>query len=57
MEPGQGGAVDAEPGRETVEKNGMVDGVKSGRKIEEAKTGNLLFADGSDDEIVEREED
>ena len=57
MEPGQCSAVDAEPGRETIEKNGMVDGVKSGRKIEEAKTGNLLFADGSDDEIVEREED
>ena len=57
MEPGQGGAVDAEPGRETVEKNGMVDGVKSGRKIEEAKASDLLFADGSDGEIVEREED
>ena len=57
MEPGQGSAMDAEPGRETIEKNGMVDGVKSGRKIEKAKTSNLLFADGSDDEIVEREED
>jgi hypothetical protein len=28
MEPGQGGAMDAEPGRESIQKNGMVNGVK-----------------------------
>ena len=28
-EPGQGGTVDAKPGRESVKKDGMVNGVKS----------------------------
>jgi len=57
MEPGQGSAVDAEPGRETVEEDGMVNGIKSSRKVKEAKAGDLLFADSSDDEVMEREED
>ena len=57
MEPGQGSAVDAEPGRETVEEDGMVNGIKSSRKVKEAKASDLLFADSSDDEIMEREED
>jgi hypothetical protein len=30
MEPGQGSAVDAEPGRESIQKNGMVNGIESG---------------------------
>lgn len=29
VEPGQGSAVDAKPGRETVEEYGMVDGIES----------------------------
>ena len=45
MEPGQGSAVDAEPRRETVEEDGMVNGVKSSRKVKEAKASDLLFAD------------
>lgn len=57
MEPGQGSAVDAEPGRETVEEDGMVNGIKSSRKVKEAKASDLLFADSSDDEVMEREED
>ena len=57
MEPGQGSAVDAEPRRETVEEDGMVNGIKSSRKVKEAKASDLLFADSSDDEVVEREED
>ena len=57
MKPGQGSAVDAEPGRETVEEDGMVNGIKSSRKVKEAKASDLLFADSSDDEVMEREED
>ena len=55
MEPGQGSAVDAEPRRETVEEDGMVNGIKSSRKVKEAKASDLLFADSSDDEVMERE--
>ena len=57
MEPGQGSAVDAEPRRETVKEDGMVNGIKSSRKVKEAKASDLLFADSSDDEVMEREED
>ena len=57
MEPGQGSAVDAEPRRETVEEDGMVNGIKSSRKVKEAKASDLLLADSSDDEVMEREED
>ena len=57
MEPGQGSAVDAEPGRETVEEDGMVNGIKGGTKVKEAEASDLLFADSSNDEVVEREED
>ena len=57
MESGQGSAVDAEPRRETVEEDGMVNGIKSSRKVKEAKASDLLFADSSDDEVMEREED
>ena len=57
MEPGQGSAVDVEPRRETVEEDGMVNGIKSSRKVKEAKASDLLFADSSDDEVMEREED
>ena len=53
MKPGQGSAVDAEPGRETVEEDGMVNGIKSSRKVEEAEASDLLFADSSNDEIME----
>jgi hypothetical protein len=49
--------VDAEPGRESVKKNGMVDGIKGSRKIEEAEASDLLFADSTDDEVMKREED
>ena len=56
MEPGQGSAVDAEPRRETVEEDGMVNGIKSSRKVKEAKASDLLFADSSDDEVMERED-
>ena len=49
--------MDAEPRRETVEEDGMVNGIKSSRKVKEAKASDLLFADSSDDEVMEREED
>jgi hypothetical protein len=49
--------VNPKPGRKSIKKNGMVDGIKCGSEVKEAEAGDLLFTDGSDDEIVEREKD
>ena len=48
--------MDAEPGRESIDKDGMVDGIEGCRKVEKAKASDLLFADGSNNGVVEREE-
>lgn len=48
--------MDAEPGGESINKDGMVDGIKGCRKVEKAKASDLLFADGTNNGVVKREE-
>ena len=42
MEPGEGSVVDAVPGGESFKKNGVVDGIKCCRKIEETEAGDFV---------------
>ena len=57
MEPGEGGVLDTVPGGESFQKDGVVDGVKCCREVEETKAGNLSVADGADDGVVDGEKD
>ena len=57
MEPREGGVLDAVPGGESFKKDGVVDGVKCCREVEETKAGNLFVADGTDDGVMDGEKD
>lgn len=57
VEPGEGGVLDAVPGGESFQKDGVVNGVKCCREVEETKAGNLSVADGADDGVVDGEKD
>ena len=57
MEPREGGVLDAVPRGESFKKDGVVDGIKCCRKVEETKAGNLSVADGTNDGVMDGEKD
>ena len=57
MEPGKGGIVDAVPGGESFEEDGVVDSVKCCGKIKETTASDLFIADGADDGVMDGEKD
>jgi len=56
-EPGEGDVLDAVPGGESFQKDGVVNGVECCREVEETQTGDLSVADGADDGVVDGQKD